>query len=307
MAFISEVSVAIIIVNWNGLELTRACLTSLRKVNSSNFKIILVDNGSENEEGSRLLRAFPEIHLIQNKLNLGFSGGNNVGIRHALEEGFSHVLLLNNDTEVAPDFLDEMLFKLYRNPNLGVVQPLIVFLHDPKIIWSAGGKLVRWLGRAITLGDHDPIADYRFAKKELDWATGCCFLVSREAIIKCGILNESYFTYFEDVEWSLRIKSSGFGIGLAEKALVYHEAGASSKKQHSEGTLSSGVFYYHVRNQFFLLRQLRIPFGFPYHISRFVIWSGYFLFRRRFKKFKAVLKGIKDGFFHPIKPAERWP
>jgi GT2 family glycosyltransferase len=307
MTFISEASVAIILVNWNGLEFTSACLDSLRKVDYPDFKIILVDNGSENQEGGRLKKAFPEIQLIQNTQNLGFAGGNNSGIRYAMDQGFSHVLLLNNDTQVASDFLGEMMLKLYRNPQLGIVQPLIVFLHDPKIIWSAGGKLVHWLGRAITLGDHDALADYRVTKKELDWATGCCLLVTREAIVKSGILNESFFTYFEDVEWSLRIKSAGFGIGLAEKALVYHEAGASSKKKHEEGTLSPRVFYYHVRNQFFLLRQMQIPFGFPYHISRFLIWTGYFLVRGRFKKLKAVLKGIRDGLFQPIKPAEKWP
>jgi GT2 family glycosyltransferase len=200
-----------------------------------------------------------------------------------------------------------MLLKLYRNPNLGVIQPLIVFLHDPKIIWSAGGKFVPLLGRAITLGDHEPLVDYRISKKELDWATGCCLLVSRDALLKSGLLNETYFTYFEDVEWSLRIKKAGFGIGLAEKALVYHEAGASSKKKHNEGTLSPKVFYYHVRNQFFLLRQLLIPLGFLYHFTRFLLWAGYFLSRGRFQKLKSVLNGIRNGLTQPIKLPERWP
>lgn len=307
MAFTSDPSVAIILVNWNGLEFTQACLASLRKVDYLNFKVILVDNGSENQEGLKIHQAFPEIHLIQNKKNLGFAGGNNTGIRFALEQGYSHFLLLNNDTEVRPDFLDEMMLKFLQNPNLGIVQPIIVFLHDHKIIWSAGGKFIPWLGRAVTLGDHEPIADYSNSNQELDWATGCCFLITREAILKSGLLNDTYFTYFEDVEWSLRVKKAGFGIGLAEKALVYHEAGASSKKKHAEGTLSPRVFYYHVRNQIFLLRQMQIPFGFAYHISRFVIWVAYFLVRGRFYKLKSVLLGIRDGLLQPIKSAERWP
>jgi GT2 family glycosyltransferase len=271
------------------------------------FSIIVVDNGSSNQEGERIKKAFPEIHLIQEKENLGFTGGNNVGLRFALEQGYSHVLLLNNDTEVEADFLGEMLLKLSRNPHLGAVQALILFLHDPKIIWSAGGKFIPFLGRAITLGDHDPLADYRGKQNDLDWGTGCCLLISREALLKCGLLNDSYFTYFEDVEWSLRIRKAGFGIGLAEKAIVYHEAGASSKKKTSEGTLSPKVFYYHVRNQFFLLRQEQIPVGFVYHLLRFLIWAGYFMVRGRFQKLKSVLKGIRDGLTQPIKPAERWP
>jgi GT2 family glycosyltransferase len=307
MAFTSEASVAIVLVNWNGLEFTLSCLASLKKVDYPKFKVILVDNGSENHEGMKIQKAFPEIHLIQSQKNLGFAGGNNLGIRFALEQEFSHVLLLNNDTEVTPDFLGEMIRQLSENPRLGVIQPLILFLHDKKILWSAGGKFVPWLGRAITLGNQKPMAHYPTRRNELDWATGCCFLITREALLKSGLLNESYFTYFEDVEWSLRIKKSGFGIGLADKARIYHVAGASSKTKHAEGTLSPRVFYYHVRNQFFLLRQAHIPWGFPYHFSRFLLWSGYFLVRGRLQKLGVVLSGIKDGLFQSIKPAERWP
>ncbi|WP_332911063.1 glycosyltransferase family 2 protein [Algoriphagus boritolerans] len=164
MAFIPDPSVAIILVNWNGLDFTQECLNSLRNVDFPDFKIILVDNASQNQEGKRLKKSFPEIELIENTENLGFSGGNNVGIRYALEQGVSHIMLLNNDTVVAPDFLGEMMRKFHQDPNLGVVQPLILFLNDPKKIWSAGGKWVPSIGRAITLGDHEPVADYRCKK-----------------------------------------------------------------------------------------------------------------------------------------------
>ncbi len=162
MAFIPNELVAIILVNWNGFDFTKACLESLGKVDFPDFKVILVDNASQNQEGSRLKKAFPEIILIENQDNLGFAGGNNVGIRHALGQGFSHLLLLNNDTEVEPDFLGEMMRKINQNPRLGVIQPLILFLNDPKKIWSAGGKWIPTLGRAITLGDRYPISAYRF-------------------------------------------------------------------------------------------------------------------------------------------------
>ncbi|MFN3997460.1 glycosyltransferase family 2 protein [Algoriphagus sp.] len=307
MAFIPNSSVAIILVNWNGFDFTRACLNSLRNLDFTDYKVILVDNASLDQEGKALKKAFPEIELIENAENLGFTGGNNVGIRYALEQGFSHIMLLNNDTEVEPDFLGEMMLKFHQNPNLGVVQPLILFLHDPKKIWSAGGRWVSSIGRAITLGDREPLADYRFNKSELDWATGCCMLISREAIQHVGLLNEQYFAYFEDVEWSLRFKKAGFEIALAEKAVIYHEAGASSKKTHSEGTLSPRVFYYNVRNQFLLLRSQRIPAGIVYHFFRFLGWTGYFLFRGRFQKLKSVIKGIRDGLSDDLESAARWP
>src|SRR5690606_27196116 len=126
-------------------------------------------------------------------------------------------------------------------------------------------------------------------------ATGCCMLISRAALLEVGILNASYFTYFEDVEWSLRFRAKGYEIELAANAVIYHEAGASSKKKHSEGMLSATVFYYHVRNQFYLIRAtskgIQIVFPAAYHLSRFALWICYFCARGRFQKLKAVARG----------------
>ena len=297
MAFSPDISVAIILVNWNGLEFTKACLQSLSKLDYPNFHILVVDNGSDEKEGEKLAALFPTIEVIENGQNLGFAGGNNVGIRHALAQGFSHVLLLNNDTVVEPDSLGQLVSTAQKYPEAGVIQPMILFMHNPREIWSAGGKWIPELSRAITLGDREPLAEYRVKRPELDWATGCAMLVSREAISKAGLLNEQYFVYFEDVEWSLRIRKAGFKIRLEEKSKIYHEAGASSKKKQSEGTLSPRVFYFHVRNQLFLIRslgQFRV-LGMSYHVGRFVLWMGYFLARGRFTKLRAVVNGIWGG------------
>ena len=308
MATTSAPKVAIVLVNWNGLEFTAACLDSLRKVNYPDFEVIVVDNGSEHEEGKRLKIQFPEIDLIETGENLGFAGGNNVGIRKAMDGDFSHVLLLNNDTIVEPDFLNELVKVVLSQPKAGIVQPMILFLHQPKLIWSAGGKWIPDFSRSVTLGDREPSADYRVKTSQIDWATGCAMLVSREAIAKGGLLNEQFFVYFEDVEWSLRIREAGFEIHLAESSKIYHEAGASSKNQHDEGTLSPRVFYFHVRNQLFLIRLLRkrkssfsqILFSLGYHLGRFSLWMGYFLLRGRFQKLKYVAKGIRDGLFQSL-------
>lgn len=310
MAFTPDPSVAIILVNWNGYAFTADCLRSLRMVEFPNFKVILADNASENEEGQRLKAEFPEIDLIQNNSNLGFTGGNNVGIKKALDDGYSHVMLLNNDTVVEPDFLGQMIRKFHGNSQLGVVQPLIFFLHDRKKIWSAGGKWNQFLCRAITLGDRIYTKEYPAEDCKLDWATGCCMLISRNALLGSGLLNQGYFAYFEDVEWSLRFQKNGFKIELAADAVIYHEAGASSKKKHSEGTLSATVFYYHVRNQFYLVRTqsnaAQISFATSYHLVRFVLWMGYFCVRGRFQKLKAVARGIRDGWTLPLQKAEVW-
>ena len=310
MAFTPDPSIAIILVNWNGYAFTVACLDSLRQLEFPDFKVILVDNASQNEEGKKLKNEFSEIDLIENRANLGFAGGNNVGIKKALDEGYSHVMLLNNDTLVEPDFLGQMMRRFRNNPKLGLVQPLIFFLHDRKKIWSAGGKWNQLYCRSITLGDRKSTEECQPKNQELDWATGCCMLISRNALLKVGLLNESYFAYFEDVEWSLRFREKGYAIELAADSVIYHEAGASSKKKHSEGTLSAKVFYYHVRNQFYLVRSVssfpQILLPAMYHLFRFALWMGYFCIRGRFQKLKAVARGIHHGWTLPIQKAEVW-
>lgn len=310
MAFIPDSSVAIILVNWNGYAFTAACLSSLRAVDYPEFTVFLVDNASTDSEGSLLKRNFPEIELIQNTENLGFAGGNNVGIRKALDDGYAHVLLLNNDTIVEADFLGQLMRKFINQPKLAVVQPLIFFLHDRDQIWSAGGKWNNLFCRAITLGDRKFRGNFPVKDKSLDWATGCCMLITREALAEVGLLNESYFTYFEDVEWSLRFRDKGYEIALASESVIYHEAGASSKKKHSEGTLSAGVFYYLVRNQFYLIRTrgnaIEKVFSGTYHTFRFVGWMVYFCLRGRSQKLKAVAKGIRDGWKLPLQNAPQW-
>lgn len=300
MASTPESLVAIILVNWNGFAYTKACLESLEAVKTPSFLVVLVDNASREHEGEQLKQLFPHIHLIINPDNLGFAGGNNVGIRYALTQGVDQVLLLNNDTLVDPLFLQEMQATLRQNPTCGIVQPLILFVQEPTRIWSAGGKWSPLLGRAITLGDRIPRDQFHAFSATLDWATGCCMLLSKDALAAAGLLNEQYFAYFEDVEWSLRLRKAGFNIGFAEKALVYHEAGAASKKKQAEGTLSPNVFYFHVRNQLFLLRQQQVLLGFPYHLLRFSLWAAYFLVRGRFQKLRAVKEGIRDGLFLPL-------
>ncbi|PZX58487.1 hypothetical protein LV84_01696 [Algoriphagus ratkowskyi] len=310
MAFTPDPSVAVILVNWNGYAFTVDCLKSLRKVEFPDFKVILVDNDSQNDEGKKLKLNYPEIDLIENVANLGFAGGNNVGIKKALNDGYTHVMILNNDTAVEPDFLGQMIRRFQNSPNLGVVQPLIYFLHDRKKIWSAGGKWNQLLCRSITLGDRKSSEEYQAKNRELDWATGCCMLITRNALLEVGLLNESYFAYFEDVEWSLRFREKGYSIELAADSVIYHEAGASSKKKHSEGTLSATVFYYHVRNQFYLLRSVsrgpQLVLASTYHLSRFVLWMGYFCVRGRFQKLKSVARGIKHGWTLPLQKAEVW-
>ncbi|MHA7130734.1 glycosyltransferase family 2 protein [Algoriphagus namhaensis] len=286
---------AIVLVNWNGFDHSLKCLESLSKVNYESFKIFLVDNGSEEKEGKKLEELFPKIHLIENAKNLGFTGGNNIGINLALKEGFEQILLLNNDTEVEPNFLAELSRFSREHPECGAVQPIIHSMENRSKVWSAGGKWNFLFSRAITLNNSK-----NSYPEKIDWITGCAILVRADVIKKVGLLDDAFFAYFEDVDWSLRMKKAGYSLGFCSHSIVYHEAGASSKDNSKEGTLSSRVFYLHSRNQFFLIRKhsswLTFLPSIGYHGFRFLLWISYFFFRGRKNKVKSVYKGIIDGF-----------
>jgi GT2 family glycosyltransferase len=304
MAYSREPSVAVILVNWNGYAFTSQCLNSLKAVYYVNFHIIVVDNGSTDDSLIRLERNFVHPTYLKSRENLGFAEGNNLGIRYALEKGYEYVLLLNNDTEVEPDFLSRLVDYMVKNQdkNLGVVQPLIMYNHDRKIIWSGGGKFYKATGDSHTLhgGKNETDADLTHPYP-IDWVTGCCMLLKANCIRETGLLNASYFAYFEDVDWSLRIRSRGYSLYFIPEAKIYHEAGASSKRSHAEGILHPLVFYYTSRNQLFQLRQhLQSPyfwFAWPFQICKLGFWMVYFLARGRRTKFSAVYWGIRDGIW----------
>jgi GT2 family glycosyltransferase len=291
---------AIILINWNQYDLTKACLQSLLKCNYKNFSIFLVDNASIDLSGVKLNEDFPEITFLQNNNNLGFTGANNVAIDLALKNGFKNIMLLNNDTEVDPDFIEPLLKKLDKNPNIGAIQPLILNWFDKNLIWNFGGKFDNFFGRVITLQKGVDIKELKNSK-ETDWVSGCCFLIRSEVIQKIGLLDDFFFVYFEDADWSLRIKEEGYSLGLESNSRIYHHEGGSwnSKTKNKEGFVSPKTHYLSIRNHLYFLKKHNKNFNlfgsFLYQIFKLFSYAIYFLFRLRLEKFRMVFKGLNDG------------
>ncbi len=135
---------SIIVLNWNSYDVTRDCLLSLRRLEYSQHEVVLVDNGSVDSSPEKLAQEFPEVRMIRNPTNLGFAGGNNVGIRHALSRGTDYLLLLNNDTVVAPNLLSELVRVSESSPQIGMVNPKIYYAEPADRIWYAGGRYEPW-------------------------------------------------------------------------------------------------------------------------------------------------------------------
>ena len=142
---------AIIIINWNSLELTSDTLKALQHCSFKDFDVVLVDNGSGDGSGEALQKDFPEVIHLSSPVNVGFTGGNNIGMNYALENGYDYVMLLNNDVDVDRGFLEPLLSRMEADPQMGAIQPLIMFHHDRNQVWNAGGRYRRWSGVSKTL------------------------------------------------------------------------------------------------------------------------------------------------------------
>jgi hypothetical protein len=241
--------VVAVVLNWNGLEDTTACLTSLAEVDYPSLEVVVVDNGSTDGSPAILRRRFPEVILLETRENLGYAGGNNVGIRYALERGAEYVLLLNNDTEVAPDFLRRMVEVAEADPQVGGVGPMIYYYDRPDVIWSAGGAIDWRRGRTRMVGLNEPEqGQFGAEPREVDFVTGCAMLIRREVLERVGLLDERFFLYYEEVEWCVRVRRAGYRILHVPRARIWHKISPCSQAD------SPLVHYYMTRNRLLFLR-----------------------------------------------------
>jgi len=240
--------VMIVILNWNGLGDTLECLESLSRLDYPAHTVV-VDNGSTDGSPVVIRGRFPSATIIENDENLGFTGGNNVGLRLALEQGADYALLLNNDTEVAPDFLRLMVEAAEADPKIGIAGPTICYYDQPQVVWSAGGGIDWRRGRTWMMGLNECDAgQFCGGPRQVDFVTGCALLVKRAVLEQVGLLDERFFTYYEETEWCVRARRAGFKIVHMPRAKVWHKIPLDARES------SPSVHYYMTRNRLLFLK-----------------------------------------------------
>lgn len=251
----------IVILNYNGGQDVLECLESVLKLEKKEFElsIVLVDNKSTDNSLKKVKSYSKKLKVLENKENLGFAGGNNVGIKYALGKGADRVFLLNNDTTIDQEALALLTKAGDADPKIGILGPKIYFYpgcefhqeryqkkEQGKVIWYAGG-VIDWqnmLGRHRGVDEID-VGQYNQVQKT-DFVSGCAMMVKKEVFEKIGLLDERYFLYYEDVDFCLRAKKAGYQLLFVPEAEVWHKNRSTGRTglPHQE--------YYMARNRLLL-------------------------------------------------------
>lgn len=241
--------VAIIVLNWNGADETISCLNSLAALRYPNHTVLVADNGSEDDSVVRIRARFPAVEILENGANLGYAGGNNRAIAHVMTNAPDFVLLLNNDVEVAPDFLDQLIAAADALPNAGFVGPMTLS-HGQYSDWIEALGGCYWDPARLdfrSLAHRERGDDHAHERPVLlDYATGSCLLVRAEVISRVGLMSEHYFLTFEESDWCYRGRELGYLSYGVPSARIWHKVSVSFG-----GIKSPLVDYFMTRNRLY--------------------------------------------------------
>ena len=220
--------ILVLILNWNGKKDTLECLSSLASANPRPpFATLVVDNGSTDDSVASIRSAYPEIPIMETKVNLGFAGGNNAGIRWALTKSFEWIFLLNNDTIVSPDLIEQLLNAAKEKPDGSIFGAKIYRYSDPLRLDHLGGYWNPRIAEFVSSAS-DHLDDGSFEEmQKVDYVCGCALFVHRKVLETIGLLDEKFFLLWEETDFCTRAKRAGFEIYTAPKAKVWHKVSAS--------------------------------------------------------------------------------
>lgn len=284
--------VGIVIVNWNLADDTLTCLESIGSLTYPQFEVVVVDNGSTDGSVERIGAAFPQTAQMETGENLGFAAGANKGIEWALGQGCAYVLVLNNDTTVAPDLLEPMVAAGEADERIGILSPRILYYDQPERTWHLAARWRRWLPVPVHIWQAEG------APIEADFVSGCAMMLRREALERLGGFDPAYFMYGEDVDLCLRAKAAGYRIVAVPQARIWHKVSLSAAK------VSAETRYWQTRNQIQVYRRhltgarrMLLP---GYVLLKALVDLGRMLVTGPRGLIGPLLRGVGDGLWGPL-------
>lgn len=285
----NNTKLSIVLLNYNGYKDTIECINSIRENEKEiDYNIIVVDNNSS-DNSIEFLSQLEDVTTIKRNINDGFSAGNNVGIKYALDKFKSdYVLLLNNDTIITKYCLSKMLYSLEKDEKSGIATCKLMKAKDRNTIDCYGGK-VDW---------NKVIGNFNYVKKENGFyyseiSSGACMLIKKEVFEKVGYLSEDYFMYFEDLDYSVRIIEANYKIQVVPDAIIYHKGGSTA------GEASPFAIKWNTRNRIIFYKKFKkyinkFYFLIFFSITRVIYFIKYFI-KFKFKYVDALKSGIIEG------------
>ena len=284
-------------VNWNGYEDTVACVRTLERSTHPLARVVVLDNGSTDGSGDRLERDLrPGVEVLRNPRNEGFASGANACLRHALGAGADLVFVVNNDTEVDPDCVRLLVEALASDPEAVVAGPAIFFHSRPDRVWQAGGSFSRWRAGVVVPGKGRRAAELPSEPERVSFLTWCAVLVARRALERVGSLDPAYYFYYEDVDFSLRVREAGMRMAFVPRARVWHKIGDAARDRTSPFVL------YHLGRSCTLLFRKRFhgPYAWYGIALQYLLYTPHRLYQilrggAGLESVRAWFQGLRDG------------
>lgn len=284
--------VGVVVINWNLTDDTLTCLDSIYQMTYPNFQAVVVDNGSTDDAAARIAAAHPAAGQIVNDDNLGFAAGANQGIDWALRRACDYVLVLNNDTVVAPDLLDRLVSVAEAHPSIAIASPRILYFDEPERTWHLAA---RW-HRRLPMPVHVWWAETDIV--EADFVSGCGMMLKRALLESAGGFNPSYFMYGEDVDLCLRAKAMGYRVVAVPGARMWHKVSTSA------GKVPAAKRYWQTRNQIWIYRRyesgVRRWLMSGYVLTKAMVDGIRLLAHGQGTEIRPLLRGVRDGLWGPL-------
>jgi GT2 family glycosyltransferase len=277
-------NVGVIILTYNRKAVVKTCLASIQKSDYRDFSIVVIDSASKDGTSDMIITEFPFVKLIRGKNNLGYTGGNNLGIKYAVENDFDYILILNDDTILAPDSISKLVKVIESDPEIGLVNPRIIEYENGEVCNSYGDyNFYLGLGYNSLLYVTNPV--------NINLLRGTCFLIKKSVFEDIGLMDEEYFLYFDEADLSFRVKKAGYKMFFNPEAIVYHQL------RHSfSGKINDKVLYYSTRNELLFAKK-------HLHFAGFLVfWSfrcviraiKYIVSTNSLKSVSAIMDGVTD-------------
>jgi GT2 family glycosyltransferase len=277
----------VVVLNYNKTLLTEQCINSCLTLKSKH-EIILVDNCSTDKSYRQIKVDNPEVVLLENQENLGYAGGNNVGIRYALEHDADYILVLNNDTIVPSNLLEVLKSEIEKDKTIGAISP-VIFCQNGKDIWYAGAEINYSNGDTTHI---NKLNHFYTSVLETDYVSGCAMMISAEKIRKIGLFNERYFLMYEEVDWCLRARDAGLKCVVTNKTSITHFVSSST-------VVGSAIYdYYTCRNSFWLIKTHKRMFLSDALLKAALLWVKRvigFLRQLKIKNAVVITNGLLEG------------